>query len=274
MGKKFIKYYVVGHLVLLSLIGGWSAWSFTVTSGGGIAVSNPVSDPRAIVGNNTINSFIAAATSSAYLRQAKRIAGGCEMWESTDFFRIDRWGMATSSPNPVSSMTCNCPVGFTKVQIRTRTENIKSFSSGNWYNRFSSWSGNHNEPVVCGAVNSTAAHVSVNSCSYQVIGLGAGYNKFCFKTLCNQGCDCSSLKPCDDQQVISRHDNFFDFVFKIKPVMAAGDDGCIIGGGTASGCGLVMMCQYDDLAVEQPTDVTTWLCVNTGTNSLTGWLAD
>lgn len=88
MGKKFIKYYVVGHLVLLSLIGGWSAWSFTVTSGGGIAVSNPVFDPRAIVGNNTINSFIAAATSSAYLRQAKRIAGGCELWLTNDFSRI------------------------------------------------------------------------------------------------------------------------------------------------------------------------------------------
>ena len=102
-----------------------------VLSGGGVSVPDASGDERAVVGNNIIDSRIAAATSSAYARQVVRVAGGCELWESTDFFRMDRWGKATSSPYPDSSMICNCPAGFDKVQIRTRQDSIKNFWSDN-----------------------------------------------------------------------------------------------------------------------------------------------
>jgi len=268
MNKKFFYYYLAVHLVVFSFILGLVVNAFTVLSGGAISVI-PVSDERAVIGNGTIDSYIANATSTAYLKQAKRVAGGCEMWESTDFFRIQRWGAATSAPYASSSMMCYCPSGFDKVEIRTRQENIKDFSSGNWYNRYSNWNGI--ATVRCGSVISTGSHIQVNSCAHSSYDEAPGYNKFCFKALCNDpGCACDKIVPCDTQQ-ISRRDNFFDFVFKIKPVMAdinyAGCDQ-----GSASGCGFVSMCQYHPLSYSQLTTITTWLCVNTSTTStVTGW---
>jgi len=267
MNKKFFYYYLAVHLVVFSFILGLVVNAFTVLSGGAISVI-PVSDERAVIGNGTIDSYIANATSTAYLKQAKRVAGGCEKWESTDFFRIQRWGAATSAPYASSSMICNCPSGFTKVQIRTRQEYINDFSSGNWYNRYSNWSGS--SAVRCGSVTPTASHIQVNSCEHSAYGDSPGYNKFCFKLLCDDpDCACDKNVPCDTQQM-SRRDNFFDFVFKIKPVMAGIYVGC--DQGSASGCGFVSMCQYHPLSYSQLTTITTWLCVNTSTTStVTGW---
>ena len=270
MNKQFFYYYLAVHVVVFSLVLGLVADAFTVLSGGGISVPDVVNDHRAVIGNGTIDGLIAAATTTAYSKQAKRVAGGCEMWESTDFFRINRWGLATSSPNPSSSMTCNCPTGFTKIQIRNRQEQIADFRTGNWYNRWSNFSGNVSSPTLCSiGSNPAAAHTSVNSCSHTVIGPDTGYNKFCVKALCNFGCDCTATKPCEGEEMISRG-SFFDFIFKVR-LARAETGGCSIGG-TSVGCGVVIMCQYQQLAVYQDTDITTWLCVNTSTSAtVTGW---
>ena len=50
---------------------------------------NISNDDYAVVRNNIIDSQIAAATSSAYAKQVGRVTGGCELWESIDFFRMD-----------------------------------------------------------------------------------------------------------------------------------------------------------------------------------------
>lgn len=271
MNNKFFYYYLAAHLVVFSLLLGLVADAFTVLSGGGISVP-PTADSRAVVSNGVINGVIANATTTAYLKQAKRVAGGCEMWESTDFFRINRWGWATSSPNPTSSMTCNCPTGFTKIQIRSRQEQIADFRTGNWYNRWTNFTGSYGSPTLCSInFNPASAHTGVNSCYYGLYSSEPGYNKFCVKSLCNFGCDCSKTQPCDDQQQQSRA-NFFDFVFKTQLAKADDDNGGCSMGGQPIGCGMVSMCQYNPVSVSQTTTITTWLCVNTSTSAtVTGW---
>jgi hypothetical protein len=78
------------------------------------------------VRNNIIDSRIASATSSAYAKQVIRVTGGCELWESTNFLRIACWGKATAWLYYLSSMICNCPAGFDKVQINNRQDTIKN----------------------------------------------------------------------------------------------------------------------------------------------------
>jgi len=102
-------------------------------------------DDYAVVRNNIIDSQIAAATSSAYAKQVGRVAGGCELWESTDFLRMDCWGKATAC----SSMNCNCPAEFDKVQIRSRQDTIKNYASSNWYNLSSSFGYDDASPEIC-----------------------------------------------------------------------------------------------------------------------------
>jgi len=270
MHQHFLYYYILAHLVLLSFIVGWSVRAFVVLSGGGVSVPDASGDERAVVGNNIIDSRIAAATSSAYARQVVRVAGGCELWESTDFFRMDRWGKATSSPYPDSSMICNCPAGFDKVQIRTTQDTIQNFASGNWYNRSTHFGGNLNSPELC-TFDPFAAHESVRSCRYNSIGPDNGYNKFCVRIRCDEGCDCVIGTPCYGTEEITRKNNFFDFAFKIQPAKADLPLGCSIGMYRV-GCGFILKCQHHDLPVGQPTTITTWLCINTSaTSTLTGW---
>ena len=254
---NFFSIYILINGIVLALVVGMSAAAFSMSPEGLLILEAPTA---ATTSANTRGAMVAKVEvqKEKTKKAIKQVAGGCEMWESTDFFRIQRWGAATSAPYASSSMMCYCPSGFDKVEIRTRQDNIKDFSSGNWYNRYSNWNGI--ATVRCGSVISTGSHIQVNSCAHSSYDEAPGYNKFCFKALCNDpGCACDKIVPCDTQQ-ISRRDNFFDFVFKIKPVMAdinyAGCDQ-----GSASGCGFVSMCQYHDLSVSQPTTITTWLCV-------------
>jgi len=267
----FFSIYILINGIVLALVVGMSAAAFSMSPEGLLILEAPTT---ATTSANTRGAMVAKVEveKDKIKKAIKQVAGGCEMWESTDFFRIRRWGAATSLPYSSSSMICNCPSGFTKIQIRTRQENINDFSSGDWYNRYSTWDGG--TAVPCGPVTSTASHIQVNSCATSSYGQNSYENKFCFHTACYDGeaygeggCNCSTYLECRDRmdiEPVTRRDNFFDFVFRIKPVMALPcdgpcPDGCSIGG--AVGCGPVSMCQYRPLSVSQPTTITTWLCV-------------
>lgn len=66
MNKKFFYYYLAVHLVVFSFILGLVVNAFTVLSGGAISVPEVTTDERAVIGNGTIDSYIANATSTAY----------------------------------------------------------------------------------------------------------------------------------------------------------------------------------------------------------------
>ena len=86
---------------------------------------------------------------------------------------MDCWGKATAC----SSMNCNCPAEFDKVQIRSRQDTIKNYASSNWYNLSSSFGYDAPSPEIC-TFNPLAAYESVNSCKKLSLGSGSYNNIF------------------------------------------------------------------------------------------------
>ena len=268
MNKKFFYYYLAVHLVVFSFILGLVVNAFTVLSGGAISVI-PVSDERAVIGNGTIDSYIANATSTAYLKQAKRVAGGCEKWESGVYYRLKTWGGATSTYNGVpDTADCYCPDGFSKILIRTSTSSVQNVHNpaGEWRSHY--YDTYSPDPYhLCGEQADTATHPLLSS------GNSSCYIYPCCPPKCC--CDCAdsieeeryyqeSLSLKNDLQKSSLFSQILhNYLF---PNVLAGD-------AKAHGCGLVILHpSNNDLFRPITTNNSTWLCVNTSTTStVTGW---
>lgn len=269
MSKKFFYYYLAAHLVVFSLLLGLVADAFTVLSGGGVSVPDVVSDSRAVVGNGTINSIIANATTTAYLKQAKRVAGGCEKWDSDNYYRLKTWGQATTTYNGVLNTTdCYCPSGFTKILIRTVTSSVQNvhIASYEWRSHYYS---TNNPPIypICGRIAETGNHPLLSS------GTGSCYKYGCRDSKCC--CTCpeaiaeenyygqQSMSFKNDLQKSSR----FSYILRnyLFPTALAID--------LAHGCGLIILhSNNNNLFNPITTTNSTWLCVNTSTSAtVTGW---
>ena len=263
--SSFFSAYVLVHGLILALVVGMAAAAFSMQNG--LIILDTPTD--AVTSANTRGSMVGKfeAGKQRVKRSLKPIAGGCEMWESNDFFRIKRWGTATSSPHPKYSMTCNCPNGFTKIQIRQRQESIQDFSGINneWLHKNNNFGINTNQPTVCGTVPATSDHINVSHNELP-------YIYFCVHRLCGQGsCDCiMSGNECNTIPELTRG-NWFDFMFR-NQAKAATDDCYHTMGKHKVGCGLVLKYQSGPLTQAQSATVTTWVCVNTSTTStVTGW---
>jgi len=269
MHQHFLYYYILAHLVLLSFIVGWSVRAFVVLSGGGVSVPDVPLDDRAVVGNNIIDSQIAAATSSAYARQVVRVAGGCEKWDTEDYFRIRTWGQATTTYNGVpATANCYCPSGFSKILIRTSTSSVQHVydSSYEWRNYYQS-SGNPPNYPLCYRLSDTASH--------PIVMWGNG--SWCYKYSCaDPKCCCTCDRAIKEEQYyygmvsLLKDDLQKSSIFSqtlrnyLFPSVLAAD-------ATAHGCHSIIF--YDhDLYLPLTSTNSTWLCVNISTSStVTGW---
>jgi len=271
MHQHFLYYYILAHLVLLSFIVGWSVSAFVVLSGGGVSVPDVLLDDRAVVGNNRIDSQIAAATSSAYARQVVRVAGGCEKWDSGGYFRIKTWGQATTTHNGIpDTADCYCPSGFGKILIRTSTSSVQNVHKPEyeWRSYYVSTYDPPNYPL-CARVADTDSHPLL-----QVINDGSCYALSCADPKCCCTCDDAikeeryydgmvSLLKDDLQKSSIFSQRLRNYLF---PSVLAGD-------AEAHGCGLIILhSSNNNLYSPIITTNSTWLCVNTSTsNTLTGW---
>lgn len=268
MNNKFFYYYLAAHLVVFSLLLGLVADAFTVLSGGGISVP-PTADSRAVVSNGVIDGVIANATTTAYLKQAKRVAGGCQIWDTGTFWRVQRWGNAVSV-NYDLSMTCACPSGFTKVVVSNSSTSTSDVRSGQWYHHYRGTNTNVNTPTKCTTISPTSNHnENINQVDFHT-GDELTNLRHCYKKLCNEvGCDCSK-EPNDLKfytEIMSRG-TFFNYTVALMNKLvpsARAEEGAL-------GCGLVMMYQKFGLPSSQTSNVQTWACVNTSlTTTITGW---
>jgi|GEM_PF-1776431 len=271
MHQHFLYYYILAHLVLLSFIVGWSVSAFVVLSGGGVSVPDVLLDDRAVVGNNRIDSQIAAATSSAYARQVVRVAGGCEKWDSEYYFRIKTWGQATTTYNGVpATANCYCPSGFSKILIRTSTSSVQNVHKPEyeWRSHYVSTYDPPNYPL-CARVADTDSHPLL-----QVINDGSCYALSCADPKCCCTCDDAikeeryydgmvSLLKDDLQKSSIFSQRLRNYLF---PSVLAAD-------ATAHGCDLIILhSSNNDLYYPIITTNSTWLCVNISTSStVTGW---
>lgn len=266
MNNKFFYYYLAAHLVVFSLLLGLVADAFTVLSGGGISVPT-TNDSRAIVGNGVIDGVIANAATIAYLEQAKRTAGGCEMWNTDDYYRIKTWGRATTTYNLTpDTANCYCPSGFTKILISTSTSLVYNVHKPNdeWRSHYESTKNPPNYPI-CRRIAETDYHPPF------AWDRGGCYVYPCSECCCD--CDEAIGEESYYNNIISLRDDLqesskFSYILRnyLFPRVLALDN-------TAHGCGLISL-YHSNYNLFKPITSTnsTWVCVNTSSSStITGW---
>lgn len=266
--SQFFSIYVLIHGLVLALVIGMGAAAFSM-SNGLLILEAPTT---ATTSANTRGNLVARLVNGQdqLKKSLKSVAGGCEMWDTGTFWRVKRWGVATSSPYSNLSMTCSCPTGYTQTSLGTSSISVSDVRNAQWYHHYYSQNWNVNNPVLCTKLTSVSNHnTDINQVDFHVTPLQnpdyAAYNlRHCYKALCGGSCDCSK-EPNDLEyytQMMSRG-VFMDYTIAlmnqlIPPVQAS----------TALGCGLVMMYQSAALPAVQTATVEKWSCV---ANTAPGW---
>lgn len=112
--SKFFAAYILIHGIILSLVIGMGAAAFSMSVEGLLILPAPTT---ATTSANTRGAMVAKveAEKDKIKKRMKPIIGGCEVWTSGGYFRIKRWGRATSTIS--TSPDCSCPIGSTKTLL-------------------------------------------------------------------------------------------------------------------------------------------------------------